>query len=416
MGDSGKNLSGLNKIFNNPRGYNVLPFKHNYTQSGQYVETGIFIPIYRSVVPLMDKRGWCDPEEGKKYFQAKRDNILDAQDLLKHCAEYCFTVEESLALEGENSFNKIGLSDQKSQIVVHKAGKPIEKGVFKWKFKGLNQRSWDNVDGVKFIKHKDGKIKIIEHPQYDESGQIPANLYVAGIDSIDIGMSDTSSSTRDPSDFCIVVMKRSYGLGEPEIVAIYKDRPDNIKHAYIIALQLLMYYNCKAVLEATRVSILNFFKERKMAEKYLMRRPRATMNNVRNRLATTYGSPATPAIIKHQLELISTYTYDYPHTIWFEEMIDELLTYNYEAKTKFDIVAAFGMCLLGDEELSTYGRIVKEEPKEEWQDMGYYVDEYGRKRFGVIPKSNNQIITNNNVWQSANQSIFRSSNPRFNSL
>jgi len=37
-------------------------------------------------------------------------------------------------------------------------------------------------------------------------------LYVIGIDGIDIGASQTSEFTRDPSDFCIVVYKRVYGL------------------------------------------------------------------------------------------------------------------------------------------------------------------------------------------------------------
>lgn len=417
-GDSGNNLAGLAKIFNNPEGYNVLPFRHNYTQSSQYIESGIFIPAFRSVVPLMDNRGWCDPIEGKKYYQAKRDQIQDSQDLLKHCAEYCFTVEEALALEGENSFNKVGLAEQKSQIVVHKNGKKIDRGNFKWKFP-LNQsvrKSWDTVEGVSFSKNKDGKVLIVEHPIYDASGNVPKNLYVAGIDSIDIGTGDTSAGTRDPSDFCIVVLKRSFGLSEPEVVAMYKDRPTNVKHAYIIALQMLMYYDCQAVLEATRVSILNFFKERKMAEKYLMRRPRATMNNVRNKRANTYGSPATQVIIKHQLELISDFTYDFSQNIWFVEMLDELLTYSYEAKTKFDIVAAFGMCLLGDEELSTF-TTVREEPKEDWQDMGYYYDSQGIKRFGIIPQTNKmQIITNNNVWRNENQYGVRSSNPRLNTM
>ena len=39
------------------------------------------------------------------------------------------------------------------------------------------------------------------------------NMYVAGIDSIDIGQKDTSEATKDPSDFCIVIKKRVIGTG-----------------------------------------------------------------------------------------------------------------------------------------------------------------------------------------------------------
>jgi hypothetical protein len=39
------------------------------------------------------------------------------------------------------------------------------------------------------------------------------------------------------------------------------------------------------------------------------------------------------------------------------ELLDELISYSYENKRKFDLVAAFGMALLADEELR--GRPVK---------------------------------------------------------
>jgi len=35
-----------------------------------------------------------------------------------------------------------------------------------------------------------------------------SGLYVAGIDSIDLGMDDTSALTKDPSSFCIVIKRR----------------------------------------------------------------------------------------------------------------------------------------------------------------------------------------------------------------
>ena len=66
-------------------------------------------------------------------------------------------------------------------------------------------------------------------------------------------------------------------------------------------------------------------------------------------------------------------------------MIQELLKYSYENKRKFDIVAAMGMCELADEEM--YGKSIKESTThKEWRDIGYYYDEYGRKKYGVIPK------------------------------
>jgi hypothetical protein len=41
------------------------------------------------------------------------------------------------------------------------------------------------------------------------------NLYVAGIDSIDIGEEQTSDLTNDPSKFCIVIKRRAFGTRPP---------------------------------------------------------------------------------------------------------------------------------------------------------------------------------------------------------
>ena len=59
------------------------------------------------------------------------------------------------------------------------------------------------------------------------------NMYVAGIDSIDIGQKDTSEATKDPSDFCIVIRKRVIGQGDPEYVAYYKDRPNAVSYTHL---------------------------------------------------------------------------------------------------------------------------------------------------------------------------------------
>jgi hypothetical protein len=65
------------------------------------------------------------------------------------------------------------------------------------------------------------------------------NLYLAGVDSIDIGQEDTSENTDDPSSFCIVIMRRAFGVQDPVLVAYYKDRPDHIRDAYKIAMCMI---------------------------------------------------------------------------------------------------------------------------------------------------------------------------------
>lgn len=66
----------------------------------------------------------------------------------------------------------------------------------------------------------------MEHPLWhlqekvDETGKVIwtpprepiRDLYVIGIDGIDIGAAQTSEYTKDPSDFCLTVYKRAYGM------------------------------------------------------------------------------------------------------------------------------------------------------------------------------------------------------------
>ena len=83
-------------------------------------------------------------------------------------------------------------------------------------------------------------------PIEDENGKVTwrpptekvRNLYVIGIDGIDIGAAQTSEATKDPSDFCLVVYKRAYGMEEPKFVALYKDRPNDVRECYKIAIKL----------------------------------------------------------------------------------------------------------------------------------------------------------------------------------
>ncbi len=238
-----------------------------------------------------------------------------------------------------------------------------------------------------------------------------ANLYVAGIDSIDIGLKDTSEYTKDPSDFCIVIKKRAYGLSDPQYVAIYKDRPNDVRDAYKIAIKLLQYYNCMANLEASRMSLISWARDHKYLS-FFMKRPRATLPDISHGRSNQYGSPATTTVISHQTDLIADFVNDYCHTIWFENMLDELNRYTDENKRKFDIVAALGMAELADEELTGYVPRDIEDSNNVFQDVGYYIDENGIKRYGVIPNKS-QYQTKMNIGWTEDNNFRRTSDPRY---
>ena len=393
-GDTGKNLDGLKKIFYNPTGFQVLPYKHNYTQSGEYVETSFFIPAFTFVARpgYIDKRGVTNTEKAKEFYNKTNLAIEDPQDQIKDRAEFCFTPEDALALEGDNIFDRAILASQKALIELHKQCPHIDVGIMEWDLLGNVQKA-EAIQGVKFKNDPKGKVYILEHPLKTNEGQITKNMYVAGIDGIDLGQEDTSDATRDPSKFAVVILKRASGLEKPKVVAYYKDRPQKLREAHLQTLRLLWYYNCQAVLESTRVSLLTFFREWKLENRFLMRRP-SSCNTNQTSNSQQFGAPASEHVIKHQLELIAAFIQDNGDELWFIDIINEALTYSYENKRKFDLIAACGMALIGDEELTLRGMQPKLENTKDTKIhlFGYWIDERGIKHKGRIPERNRQPV------------------------
>lgn len=432
-GDSGPNLEGLREIYYDPDTFDVLRYRHRYTESGEEVLTAFFLPSYKALdrEDFVDSRGVCNEEKAKAYYKAERaKRAKNPKALIDYSAEYCFTAEEAFALEGNNKFNKTYLSNQLANIKLHKLGPTIQRGDLQFVWKNSDHTSYKNIDKVRWIPDPNGPICIVEHPVWEEAyakdhkqeeGEEEVNvkaymknLYVAGIDSIDIGNEQTSDYTKDPSKFCIVIKKRIRGTEDPAYVAYYMERPDNEREAYERAAKLMVYYNSLVNIEASRLSMLSWAKRNGFGD-YFIKRPRATYPDLNKKISSTVGTPATPAVISHQLDLIADFIQDYSHTIWFPEFLEQLLRYNDENKGKFDIVASMGMAELVDEELSgIVPKVVEEDSNQTWQDVGYYKDSKGNVHFGVVPK-HEQMSLPGYKWQHQeyDPSRNRTSNPRY---
>lgn len=376
-------LEGLSNIFAKPEGYNVLPYKNYDTEDRKPQLTAFFIPAHKFSLreEFLDTRGVTQSEEFKKFYEEERKK-LSGKDLLDYCAEHCFIPNEALYKQGENIFDSIAIADRLTQIRIFKAGLKPEYVSLLW------DRSGDTPDltKVKVINNPNSKIAIYERPLRDEDGLVLKNLYVAGIDSIDQGSGDSSTST-DVSDFCIVIKKRICGLQEAKYVAIYKDRPRDIREAYDVAMKLLVWYNCKALLEHTKISIVTYFKEKKK-DSLFMKRPASTLGDMKRGNSQMIGVPATEAIIKHGLELINNFVNDYCYSIDIDEMLEQLLKYSWENKRKFDIIASMEMAEIADEELMNIRPAAQDKLAKEWENIGWFTNEKGYKEYGVIPQKN----------------------------
>lgn len=70
------------------------------------------------------------------------------------------------------------------------------------------------------------------------------------------------------------------------------------------------------------------------------------------------------------------------------------------------------MAELADEELHDVSPKSVKKEEIEWEDIGFYIDENGIKRYGIIPKNNTFKTRTNDEWISYENRI-RSSDPRY---
>lgn len=382
-GDSNsKALEGLSEMFSKPDSFNVLPYKNNYSEDGSVQYTGFFIPAYNIMLKegFTDNRGCTYISKAKEHYENERKKKT-GQTLLDYCAEFCFTPQEALLKQGDNMFDSVAISDRLTQLRIQKIG--IKPQIVDLAWDAPTAESGERTK-VKLLPNPNGKVFIYEPPCVDEHGVPYNNLYVAGIDSIDQGTAD-SSSNNDVSDFCIVIKKRIFGTGSSNYIAIYKDRPRDIVTAYETAMKLCIYYNCKAMLEHTKISIIMYFRSKKM-DKLFMKRPKSTLPDIRKGNSAMIGYPATETYLKHGLELISRFVDENIYSLHIDSMLEQLLKYSWENKRKFDIIAAMIAAELGDEDLMGINPRAMQSTNNEWQDIGWYYDSYGKKQFGLIPK------------------------------
>ena len=415
-GDIGSALQGLRDMYYEPDTLDVLPFLHNYNDQEEWVKTAFFIPAYIALYKseFVDDRGVCIQKKAKEYYLkewAKRE--ANPQKLIDYKAEFCWTAEMAFIQEGQNSFNKVKIVEQIANIRFKKDLAPkIDRGYMEFIYSNPNHKR-ESISGVRFKPHPQGPVHILQHPLWEVSSgddidpgedeedyknrkkledQITYskmnNLYVAGIDGIDIGQDQTSDYTKNPSKFCTMIKRRIHGMKEPMYVAYYMDRPQRIEEAYEQTIALMYYYNAIGNIEASRLGILGWAKSEKWMQ-YFMRRPRICSGDPSKRRSgnTPYGTTTSVSMIQHGIDLVASYIEQYCHNIWFLELLDQFTKYTNETKGKYDMVAACQMAEIADEELSELAPVAQKITSENFQDIGYYKDEKGYTRFGVIPKN-----------------------------
>jgi len=387
-------------MFTNPRAFNLYPINE---WGG---ETGLFIPSHLKYATTWEKTGTPDIKTARLAMLEERKAIEnDPEAYLKEKQEFPITLDEVFKKDGNNIFNKELLAAQLTKIDMKEDDAP------KWLRGTLEYVDDDDGKhiGARFIEHLEGKIFMLESelmPYRDSHGNVFNDLYIMGVDSIDQGNADSALGT-DGSKLAVAVKKRIpdgglFSTTTNLYVAFYNNRSDDVREDYENVLKLSMFFNAKINLEYTKIGIVGHFRNRGQYHRFIKRPSIATASNMDGKPTTNttnlIGTPASTHYIDYQDGKLKEYLDDNTQNLWFQAALEQLIEYDRNDRTKFDLVIAMGLCELMDDDLM--GKLAK--PKEAYDDFklfGYYKDPVtGKKVYGELPNQSREEQTMNSEY------------------
>jgi len=429
-------MEGLRQCIYNPNGFGMVKFKNIWEKEGEPLkreelndlpvdpldfiipahdpeynmrDTGIgwFVPVYDTL--FKDPDGNPLREKAYDYVMMKRQNILSGQSeeqATSYFADNPLTVSEALIKTGGKIFNTAELA---RQLVMMETGMVVDKGITGNFY--LKKDIAGNIIGAEFLPIEKGSWVIKEVPEWaiktelthlvyvDDAmhhRRVPkqTKLYMAGIDSIDQGTED--SQTAGSSLACLI--KKRLPLKNPisdplanSYVAFFKERPKKVKEAYAQVLAALIFFDALALVEYTKVGIVDYIKDQCKLGKYLASEPDAPSEVDKHFKAkkTKKGIRATPVVIDFYIDLIKQYLEQYVERVTNLSLLKQLVNYTKEKKGMFDYVAAMGMCELICREYRDVLPRQKEEEEEIEESPRWYTTSEGITLFGIPPKRQN---------------------------
>ena len=291
-GVEGKSFDGSEKLFYNPRAYNIygIPNVYDKNANGE-TECGFFWGAY------LNRNNCYNLENGEPdvikalveicldRFEVKY-NSTDASAITQKKAEEPITPQEAIMRTEGTVFPVADLKEHLETISVNRDSFLAENLVgdlvynpdgslsFKHNPDIYPLRSYDNPGD-----NRTGAIEIFELPKKNGEGIIASGRYIAGIDPID---ADAGQSL-----FSILVMDTF----TDRIVCEYSGRPRVANEAYEIALRILKFYNAQANYENNLKGLFNYF-DKFNALHYLADVPQILKDMELTKATNLYGNKA----------------------------------------------------------------------------------------------------------------------------
>jgi hypothetical protein len=373
------------------------PFKYLIDDDNNVTKgVGYFIPTYD--IKCLDEFGNPDREKAYDEIIAERNKKIigvgdDDSSVLAYIADHPIYMEEALIVSKGKRFS----SNELSRQIVNIETKVIEPKLYRGDFEFITNAKKDII-GVQFIPYNKGKVSLLEIPNHATkhgnnyqvflTNDMPDKLYIAGIDSIDQGTEDSAGVG---SSLGCLIKKRfdpndSLNPFNNTYVGLYNERPKYAKDGWEVVLQMLIFYRAIGLLEYTKIGLKDYIVDTMKLGKYLSYEPKAPGEKITNykRKQNKKGIRITTDIINFYLGLIEEYIRENNKNILFKQLLEQLSMYTFEDKTKYDLIAAMGMCEILSSEFKEI--LPTTEVKEVREAMKWYTTSSGKRIFGIPPK------------------------------
>ena len=293
-GTEGADFEGSEKLFYNPRAYNIYGVPNVYDKNADgTTKCGFFWGAYLNLDGCYEEVNG-EPDVIKALVQILIDryevkrNSSDPRALTQKKAEECITPQDAIMRVDGTLFPVADLKDYLADISINIpkfiSGHYIGRlgigsdGKIKWEMDETYPVIRDFP--IKDNLNKHGCVEIYEQPRRLGSGIIPTFRYIAGIDPFD----DDHSTTNSLASIFI------FDRFTDRIVAEYTGRPNTADEFYEIALRLLKYYNAIANYENDKKGLFGYFSNHN-ALHYLADNPEI-LKDMDMQKGTNYGNKA----------------------------------------------------------------------------------------------------------------------------
>jgi len=350
-------------------------FKNMWYEHESFNLQRFFVPVTKVYKGFFDFTSGVSDEIGAKEFEVKlREKKKKSGQLAYnlHIQNYPFTPEESFLKSTGSPFNLMKINDQRGRILSDRYLKfQVETGYLDWEDENMHNQEGKlrqlaqgvSKTKVRFRPHPDGPIKILLHPDLDANGEQQFyNLDIGGIDSFDQEEAGSSDS-----EGAVVIYRRFKDINSPHNlpIATLKFRSNRSYEFYEMALKMAVYYNCKMLIEYTKIGIIDYFV-RNNAQRYLKEKPRS-VHDPNTTTRNKWGCHMNSQIKSLGIELMAEDIDQNCEDNWFIELLDDLADFG---SRNTDLAMAYMMCVIHNFDIAKI-RVIEQREIEEVEDYGF---------------------------------------------